>query len=112
MYDTPGESLFFSHTDSLSKPTDWGTWNRTKIHSFKGCCPTVRRSPIYVVDLSILPYFVLDSKSTFLQTGIDHETPVVCLFPPYPGARAGDEIQAYAVRACEYLLRRSAFVGI
>lgn len=23
----------------------WGTWNRTKINSFKGYCPTVRRSP-------------------------------------------------------------------
>ena len=22
----------------------YGTWNRTKIHSFKGCCPTFRRS--------------------------------------------------------------------
>ena len=23
----------------------WETWNRTKIHGFKGRCPTVRRSP-------------------------------------------------------------------
>gem|GEM_PF-6550831 len=22
-----------------------GTWNRTKIHGFKGRCPTIRRSP-------------------------------------------------------------------
>ena len=30
-------------TLSLSKC--WETWNRTKIHGFKGRCPTVRRSP-------------------------------------------------------------------
>ena len=25
--------------------TNWGTWIRTMIHSSKGCCPTIRRSP-------------------------------------------------------------------
>ena len=48
--------LFTSPSKHIATLTAcWETWNRTKIHGFKGRCPTFRRSPnVFICPLNLL----------------------------------------------------------
>lgn len=56
---------------------NWGTWIRTMIHSSKGCCPTIRRSPNDSLEVAVLPLAcpARDGPPMFLanqQAGLKH----------------------------------------